>query len=882
MLRDAEPQPVRLADYRPPDWLVDTVDLDISLHPTATRVIARLGMRPNPRGREGAPIVLDGDELELKSIALDSGALPAEAYAVTASSLTVLAPPQQPLMLEIETEVNPSANTKLMGLYRSSGAYCTQCEAEGFRRITFFPDRPDVLAIYTTRIEASREEAPVLLANGNPVETGMVDGADRHYAIWHDPWPKPCYLFAMVGGRLERVIEPFVTASGRAVELGIYVEPGKAERASYAMDALKRSMRWDEEAFGCEYDLDVFNIVAVADFNMGAMENKGLNIFNDKYVLASPESATDADYANIEAIIAHEYFHNWTGNRITCRDWFQLCLKEGLTVFRDQEFSSDQRSRPVKRIADVRLLKSHQFPEDAGPLAHPVRPDTYREINNFYTATVYEKGAEVVRMLKTLLGPEEFRSGMDLYFERHDGQAATIEDFLACFADAAGADLTQFARWYAQAGTPTVSVAGEWDEVAQTYRLDISQHIAPTPGQPDKLPMVIPLRIGLIGPNGRDMPVGAPDGGNARDGVLVLSEPRQSFTFAGVTERPVPSLNRGFSAPVALKTGLSSEDLLFLARHDADPFNRFDAAQTLALAHLVEATEAARAGRAPAAPAALINALGSVLTDTALDPAFIAQALTVPSESDIAREIGADVDPDAVFTARTALRRALGRALAPELASAYERFATPGPYSPDAAAAGRRALKNGCLDLLAVSREADGIARTVALYRAADNMTDRFTALAILAHSAPEERDAALADFHARFRDDPLVVDKWLALQAQIADAGTLDRVRALTAHLSFSMGNPNRVRALIGSFAAANQTQFNRADGAGHAFVVDAVLALDSKNPQVAARLLAAFKSWRSLEPVRRASAEAALKRVASTTGLSPDVSDIATRSLA
>jgi aminopeptidase N len=882
MLRDAEPQPVRLADYRPPDWLVDTVDLDISLHPTATRVIARLGMRPNPGGREGAPIVLDGDELELKSIALDGGALPAEAYAVTASSLTVLAPPQQPLVLEIETEVNPSANTKLMGLYRSSGAYCTQCEAEGFRRITFFPDRPDVLAIYTTRIEASREEAPVLLANGNPVETGMVDGADRHYAIWHDPWPKPCYLFAMVGGRLERVIEPFVTASGRAVELGIYVEPGKAERASYAMDALKRSMRWDEEAFGCEYDLDVFNIVAVADFNMGAMENKGLNIFNDKYVLASPETATDADYANIEAIIAHEYFHNWTGNRITCRDWFQLCLKEGLTVFRDQEFSSDQRSRPVKRIADVRLLKSHQFPEDAGPLAHPVRPDTYREINNFYTATVYEKGAEVVRMLKTLLGPEEFRSGMDLYFERHDGQAATIEDFLACFADAAGADLTQFARWYAQAGTPTVSVAGEWDEVAQTYRLDISQHIAPTPGQPDKLPMVIPLRLGLIGPNGRDMPVGAPDGGNARDGVLVLSEPRQSFTFAGVTERPVPSLNRGFSAPVALKTGLSSEDLLFLARHDADPFNRFDAAQTLALAHLVEATEAARAGRAPAAPAALINALGSVLTDTALDPAFIAQALTVPSESDIAREIGADVDPDAVFTARTALRRALGRALAPELASAYERFATPGPYSPDAAAAGRRALKNGCLDLLAVSREADGIARTVALYRAADNMTDRFTALAILAHSAPEERDAALADFHARFRDDPLVVDKWLALQAQIADAGTLDRVRALTTHPSFSMGNPNRVRALIGSFAAANQTQFNRADGAGHAFVVDAVLALDSKNPQVAARLLAAFKSWRSLEPVRRASAEAALKRVASTTGLSPDVSDIATRSLA
>jgi aminopeptidase N len=881
MLRDAEPQPVRLADYRPPDWLVDTVDLDIRLDATATRIKARLALRPNPRGREGSPIVLDGDELTLKSITLDGEALAPEAYAATPSSLTILAPLPRPLVLEIETEVNPSANTKLMGLYRSSGTYCTQCEAEGFRRITYFPDRPDVLAVYTVRIEAGREEAPVLLANGNPVESGAVEGTDRHYAVWHDPWPKPCYLFAMVGGKLERITEPFVTASGRAVELGIYVEPGKLERASYAMDALRRSMRWDEEAFGCEYDLDVFNIVAVADFNMGAMENKGLNVFNDKYVLASPETATDGDYANIEAIIAHEYFHNWTGNRITCRDWFQLCLKEGLTVFRDQEFSSDERSRPVKRIADVRLLKSHQFPEDAGPLAHPVRPDTYREINNFYTATVYEKGAEVVRMLKTLLGPEEFRSGMDLYFERHDGEAATIEDFLACFADASGTDLTHFARWYQQAGTPTVSVSGEWNAAAQTYRLDISQHTAPTPGQPDKVPMVIPLRVGLVGPDGRDMALRAPDGGNGPEGVLVLTEARQSFTFRGVSERPVPSLNRGFSAPVTLKSGLSSDDLLFLARHDADPFNRFDAAQTLALAHLVDATAAVRSGRTPAAPAVLIGALGSVLSDPALDPAFIAQALAVPSESDIAREIGADVDPDAVLKARTGLRKALGRALAPELAGAYERFATPGPYSPDAASAGRRALKNTCLDLLAISREADGIARTAALYRAADNMTDRFTALAILAHSAPEERDAALADFHARFKDDPLVVDKWLALQAQIGEAGTLDRVRALTTHPAFSMGNPNRVRALIGTFAAANQTQFHRADGAGHGFVVDAVLALDGRNPQVAARLLAAFKSWRALEPVRRASAEAALKRVAATSGLSPDVADIATRSL-
>ncbi|WP_029354056.1 aminopeptidase N [Bosea sp. 117] len=879
---DPEPQPVRLSDYRPPDWLVDTVDLDVRLHPNATRILARLAMRPNPKGRPGAPIVLDGDELALKAISLDSTPLAGTAYALGERTLTIPSPPARALVIEIETLVDPSANTSLMGLYRSSGTYCTQCEAEGFRRITFFPDRPDVLAVYTTRIEAERDEAPVLLGNGNPVEAGEIPGTTRHYAIWHDPWPKPCYLFALVGGRLDRVSAPFVTASGRHVELGIYVEPGKAGRAGYALDALERSMRWDEEAFGCEYDLDVFNIVAVADFNMGAMENKGLNIFNDKYVLASPETATDADYANIEAIIAHEYFHNWTGNRITCRDWFQLCLKEGLTVFRDQEFSSDQRSRPVKRIADVRLLKSHQFPEDGGPLAHPVRPQTYREINNFYTATVYEKGAEVVRMLKTLLGPESFRAGMDLYFERHDGDAATIEDFLACFADATGTDLTQFALWYAQAGTPLVTASGEWDRQARTYRLDLAQAVPPTPGQPTKLPLVIPLAFGLLGADGHDMKVLPPDGGNAAHGVLVLNEARQSFLFRNVEERPVPSLNRGFSAPVKLGTDLSTDDLLFLARHDRDPFNRFEAAQTLAMAHLVAATGATREARPSAAPAALIEALGSVLGDASLDPAFVAQALSVPSESDIAREIGRGVDPDAVLAARTTLRQALGTALGHELVATYERLSVPDPYVPDAASAGRRSLKNMCLDLLATAGAGDGVARALALYRAADNMTDRFSALSTLAHSARDAREEALADFYERFRDEPLVVDKWLALQAQIAEPGTLDRVRALTKHAAFSMGNPNRVRSLIGTFAGANPTQFHRADGAGHSFVADTVLTLDGRNPQVAARLLAAFKSWRSLETVRRNSAEAALKRVADTPGLSPDVSDIATRSLA
>ncbi|QFR31750.1 aminopeptidase N [Ancylobacter sp. TS-1] len=881
MPRDAVTQPVRLSDYRPPDWLVDTVHLDVRLHPTATRILARLAMRPNPQGREGSPIVLDGDELSLKSLALDGVPLAGNAYVATVSALTLLAPPQRPLTLEIETVVDPSANTKLMGLYRSSGAYCTQCEAEGFRRITYFPDRPDVLAVYTVRLEAEREEAPVLLANGNPVESGAVEGTSRHYAVWHDPWPKPSYLFALVGGQLDRIVEDFVTASGRKVELGIYVEPGKTRRAGYAMDALRRSLRWDEEAFGREYDLDVFNIVAVADFNMGAMENKGLNVFNDKYVLASPETATDADYANIEAIIAHEYFHNWTGNRITCRDWFQLCLKEGLTVFRDQEFSSDQRSRAVKRIADVRLLKSHQFPEDAGPLAHPVRPDTYREINNFYTATVYEKGAEVVRMLKTLLGEDGFRTGMDLYFERHDGDAATVEDFLACFADATGTDLTQFALWYAQSGTPRLAVSGHWDEAARSFRLDVQQTLAPTPGQDVKQPMVIPLALGLVGPDGRDLPMRLDDGTNAERGVLMVTQARQSFVFRDVAQRPVPSLNRGFSAPVKLASNLTTDDLVFLARHDADPFNRFDAGQSIALAHLVEATAAHRAGRPLPPPDALVAALGATLGDGSLDPAFIAQALSVPSESDVAREIGGDVDPDAIHAARSALRRALGEALAPALEDAYARHAPSGPYSPDAASAGRRALRNASLDLLAATGAASGIARALAHFERADNMTDRFQSLSVLAHSAPDAREAALAAFYAQFRDDPLVVDKWLALQAQIAEPGALERVRGLTAHPAFSWGNPNRVRSLIGSFAAINQTQFNRADGAGHDFVAEAVLELDGRNPQVAARLLAAFKSWRALEPVRRASAERALRRVAAREGLSPDVSDIVSRSL-
>ncbi|MDJ1159011.1 aminopeptidase N [Chelatococcus sp. SYSU_G07232] len=874
---------VRLEDYRPTDYLIDTVKLDVRLHPTATRVTAELALRPNPKGTPGAALTLDGDELRLVSARLDGVALGAAAYAVTPSSLVLHAPPQRPFTLTLETELDPSANTKLMGLYRSSGIYCTQCEAEGFRRITYFLDRPDVLSVYTTRIEADREEAPLLLGNGNPVERGEVPGTGRHYALWHDPFPKPCYLFALVGGRLDKVSQTYVTGSGRAVEIAIHVEAGKGERATYALDALARSMRWDEKVFGREYDLDVFNVVAVSDFNMGAMENKGLNIFNDKYVLASAEKATDADYANIEAIIAHEYFHNWTGNRITCRDWFQLCLKEGLTVFRDQEFSSDERSRPVKRIADVRTLRAQQFAEDAGPLAHPVRPAQYREINNFYTATVYEKGAEVIRMLKTLIGAEAFRRGMDLYFERCDGTAATVEDFIACFAEASGRDLSQFFTWYEQAGTPTVTASSHYDPAARTYRLDLAQRTPPTPGQAEKRPVVIPVALGLVGESGRELPLKAGNEVPLANGVLTLDGPALSVTFTDVPERPVPSLLRGFSAPVRLEMDLADEDLFVLFRHDRDPFNQWQAAQTVATRVILEATRAARAGQAISVDARLGEALAHFLDSRAeADHAFAAQVLALPTEADMAREIGGDVDPDAVFTGRLAVKRALGAALADRLAALYGRLASRGAYSPDAASAGRRALRHAALDLLAAGDAARGTELAVAQFAAADNMTDRFGALAVLAHLPGAARETALADFAGRFHDDPLVLDKWFALQATIPEAGTLDRVRELTRHPAFSMGNPNRVRSLVGSFAMGNATQFNRADGAGYDFLADVVIALDPKNPQVAARLLTAFRTWRMLEPGRRAKAEAALKRVAGTPGLSPDVSDISGRSLA
>ena len=881
-MRTEEARPVRLEDYRPPDWLVESVELDVTLDPVATLVRATLTLRPNGNGTAPAPLMLDGDALELRALKLDGAALPPEQFVATADRLTIAQPPHRPFRLEIETVVDPSANTQLMGLYRSGSIYCTQCEAEGFRRITYFPDRPDVMAVYTTRIEAEKADAPVLLANGNLIASGDVPGTSRHFAVWHDPFPKPSYLFALVGGKLACVEDRFRTMSGREVTLRIYVEDGKEARCAYAMDSLKRAMRWDETAFGREYDLDIFMIVAVSDFNMGAMENKGLNVFNDKYVLASPETATDGDFDRIEAIIAHEYFHNWTGNRITCRDWFQLCLKEGLTVFRDQEFSADARSRAVERISDVRGLRAHQFIEDAGPLAHPVRPRLYHEINNFYTATVYEKGAEVVRMLKTLLGPETFRQGMDLYFTRHDGEAATIEQFVQCFADVSRADLAQFMLWYSQAGTPELVATGSYDADAKTYRLDVAQTVPPTPGQPTKEAMVIPLAIGLVGRDGRDLPLKLRDGRTIERGVLTLTEPAKTFVFGDIGEPPVPSLNRGFSAPIKLIADLSADDLRFLAAHDADAFNRWQALQTLATRLLLDNVASLRAAKPARQDGGLLHALGAILDDGTLEPAFIALALTLPGESDLAREIGRDVDPDAIFAARSGLRAVVGEHLAGSLFDHYRRLSESRPYSPDAASAGRRALRNICLDLLVATRRPDAVSLAARQYQAADNMTDRMAALSTLSLCDVPERAATLDDFYARYADDPLIVDKWFTLQATIPEPATLDRVKALTGHRAFSFANPNRVRALIHAFALANQREFNRADGAGYDFVVDTVLALDRKNPQLAAKLLAALKSWRVLEPGRRAMAEKALQQVAAAPSRSPDVADIVQRALA
>jgi aminopeptidase N len=873
-MRTETPVLVRLDDYCLSDYLIDTVSLDIHLHSTSSTIRADVTVRPNPESKSPQKLVLDGDETVLVQAWLDGTPLEEGDYEASPKGFTLHHPPQQPFVLRLETRVDPSANTQLSGLYRSNGVYCTQCEAEGFRRITYFLDRPDILSVYTTRIEADLQEAPVLLGNGNCTASGPV-GTGRHYAIWHDPHPKPCYLFALVGGDLDSLKSPFRTMNGRDVMLGIYVEKGKVGRADYAMDALKRSMIWDERAFGREYDLDVFNIVAVSDFNMGAMENKGLNIFNDKYILASPDTATDTDYAAIEAIIAHEYFHNWTGNRITCRDWFQLCLKEGLTVFRDQEFSSDERSRAVHRIGEVRNLRARQFAEDAGPLAHSVRPRQYQEINNFYTATVYDKGAEIVRMLKGLVGAKAFAAGIKLYFERCDGTAATVEDFLACFAQVSNRDLSSFARWYEQAGTPHVLVTGHYDAAAQTYRLDLAQSTPATPGQDDKEPMVLPVRIGLVSLNGTG-PLGHCAELN-EDGLYVMDHASTSLVFTGVSSRPVPSVFRDFSAPVKVSLSLSDDDLMALLRHDSDPFNRWQAGQNVMMRVLLKQVDGLTA------PVdAIAQSLGAFLEKDALhDPAFAALMMAVPIEGEIAQEIGSHIDPSLIHLVRRSFKKQLCTRLLPRLEALREALGQDEVYSPDAASAGRRALRNMCLDGLAAADVHRGEAACAEHYQRATNMTDRMAAMMIMAQIKSEAREELFRRFETDYRDEPLALDKWFALQSSLPEDAVLERIEALMLHPAFSWSNPNRLRSVVGSFAMNNPSQFNRADGKGYAFLADIIIKIDPTNPQVASRLMTAFSAWRTMETQRKEKAKRMLERIASTPHLSRDTDDIVRRSL-
>jgi aminopeptidase N len=874
-------QPKLLKDYAPPDHLVDTVELDFALDPKATRVKSKLRLRPNPKaGATDRPLVLDGEGLVLQSLALDGKSLGLDDYSLDEKSLTIPKVPKEPFTLETVALCDPEANTALSGLYRSRGTYCTQCEPEGFRRISYYIDRPDVLAVYTVRIDADANTASVLLSNGNLVTAGQSPGTGRHFALWHDPHPKPSYLFALVGGNLARVPGSFTTSSGRDVALNIYVEPGKEDRCGWAMESLKRAMRWDEERFGREYDLDVFNMVAVSDFNMGAMENKGLNIFNDKLVLARPDTASDADYGAIEGVIAHEYFHNWTGDRVTCRDWFQLCLKEGLTVFRDQEFTADLRSGPVKRIIDVRALKTRQFAEDAGPLAHPVRPDSYIEINNFYTATVYEKGAELCRMLQILLGRDGFRKGLDLYFKRHDGQAATVEDFVSAMADTSGRDLSQFMLWYNQAGTPELACSLNYDARSKHAKLSVNQVVPPTPGQGRKQPMPIPLKLALLGANGADLPLVLADGTQVGDGLLEVTGREQTFTFLDIPTAPTPSLLRDFSAPVRLTISLNPDQIEFLMMHDSDPFNRWQAAQSYATNLM---TAAARAGRTLQPVVGkeairLAQALGTTGSEASFSAAYRAEFLRLPGEADIARELARDVEPDAVRQAYETLRATIGRRVKATLAEIYDVSNISGPFSPDAESAGKRALRAATLDLLVGTGEATEVERGLRHYREASNMTDAIAALSILSHH--EAGDEVLAHFYTRWQDEPLVLDKWFAVQARARRPDSVETVQALLSHPKFSLKNPNRVRALIGSFVHGNPTGFNRADGAGYELLAASALQIDSFNPHMAARLLGAFESWRTFEPRRQALARRALRQLASSR-LSTDSYEIVTKTL-
>ena len=855
----AEPEHVAIhrKDYRPPAWLVPDVELDLRLDSERTAVQSTLRVSRN--GDHDVPLRLAGGGLKPLAVQVDGQEAP---WTMDGDTLVIDVPGGE-ATIETEVEIHPAANSKLMGLYASGGILCTQCESEGFRRITFHPDRPDVLSRYKVRMSADKERFPVLLANGNLVAAGNGENG-AHWAEWEDPFPKPSYLFALVAGDLMPNRDKFTTMGGREVELAIWVREKDLPKTAHAMASLKAAMRWDEEVYGREYDLDLFNIVAVDDFNFGAMENKGLNIFNSRYVLADQDTATDVDFDNIAGVVAHEYFHNWSGDRVTCRDWFQLSLKEGFTVFRDQSFSGDMGSEAVKRIDDVRLLRAAQFPEDAGPLAHPVRPESYIEITNFYTATVYNKGAELIRMMKTILGDQAFRKGSDLYFERHDGQAATCEDFVTAMEDASGVDLKQFRLWYSQAGTPKVSARIEHDPASATAMLHLSQSIPDTPGQSNKLPMVLPLRTSLIGR----------DSGEAigEERLIILDQPEATISFFGIDEPPLLSINRDFSAPILLEVDRPAGELERLAEVDPNPFARYEACQELMYRALIDGT---RGG--PADPAAVIAAMRGTLRSNALDPAFKGEALSLPSEGLIGDRMEL-VDPDAIHRSREALRRAAGAALITELAQAQAAVAAGDDLSPTAK--GIRKLRTVALWLLSGSDPERGAALAKEQFDGADNMTDRQGALSVLTSLNAPEREAAFADFYRRYRDDSLVLDKWFALQAAAQRPDTIDVVEGLARHADFTVRNPNRWRALVGNFAA-NQWAFHHASGRGYRFVADMILEVDKLNPQVAARQVPSLGRWRRFEPNRAGLMRTELERIVRTPGLSKDVFEQASKSL-
>ncbi len=870
-MKEGQPTTIYLQDYAAPAYRVDAVSLVFELGEESTRVTSVANYRREPGIAADAPLALYGESLELLEIRLNGLPLGAEDYTLSATGMSVHNVSAL-CTLEIVTRIYPQKNTSLEGLYQTSGNFCTQCEAQGFRKITYYPDRPDVMTVFTTQILADKAKYPVLLSNGNLTGSGdLPDG--RHWARWEDPFHKPAYLFALVAGNLLHVQDHYTTLSGRKVDLRIYTEAHNIDKCDHAMQSLKRAMYWDEQRFGLEYDLDIYMVVAVDDFNMGAMENKGLNVFNSKLVFASPATATDMDYVSIEAVIGHEYFHNWTGNRVTCRDWFQLSLKEGLTVFRDQEFTSDLHSRPVKRIEDVRALRTLQFAEDASPMAHPIRPASYMEINNFYTVTVYEKGAEVVRMYQTLLGRDGFRKGMDLYFERHDGQAVSTENFLAAMVDANDADLSQFQRWYDQAGTPEVAVRMDYDAAAQTCTLHFSQSCPATPESSEKQPFLIPIAIGFLFPN---RSLGVVEGNQ----VLRLTEAVQSFTFDNMPEKPTPSLLRGFSAPVKLSYPYTEAELVFLMKHDSDAFNRWDAGQRLAMQTILSLLDAHQQQTAFGLEHEFISAYQAILTDSSLEHALRAEALTLPSEADIA-ERAQPADPEAIHTVREFIHTTLAKALRLDLEAMYAELHEQGEYSPDAISIGRRSLKNVCLAYLGRIQDA-GIHETcLQQYLDAGNMTDAMAALSVLSRIECPQRETALQHFHDRWQHDPLVMDKWFGLQATSSLPDTLQQVQALMQHKLFDLRNPNKVRALIGSFAMRNPLHFHAQDGSGYTFLTDRVLELDAMNPQIASRMVRPLMNWRQYEPVRSALMKAQLERIHAHAGLSGDVYEIVNKSL-